>query len=886
MHAYLFRSSLCILSIALIVGTAFVSSEAYEIHIVGDAAYKCVDGVWTQTLEERMGSMTAIWAFSENDIFVGDMDGIVRHYDGYSWNTIYEDTAPRDILSMWGTSSSNLYICCGDVFLHFDGNTCTEIFGPGENDDYEGVYGFSEDDIYMVAYDWTLKNRLYHNSSGNPLAWELVDLPSGIANQDMNFTAVWGSSGDDLFVTSRTGDIIHWNGMNWQEIDSGVSYVIRDIWGSSGTDVFAVTNSSIVHYDGDTCTVMSHPTISSLRWVIGDSSSNVLTGGLGDDVLHYNGSEWVALPGDEVDFGEDAFMFSSDHALIVAWEGMMYCYNGSSIERCDQEYFPVRPLNAVSGTGTGNVYAVANEGYVYMYDGSSWSEMARPTTSYLLDIIAFADDDICVGGTVVTLHYDGVSWELMGGDETVGGSIWGFSSDDLYAVRGGSVYHYDGTDWTQVFYQANTSDVSYYLLSIWGSSADDIYAVGYCRIYDDYSGYPIKYECPIIVHYDGIEWAFQSTGYPCPTGYPPINDDILRAIWGSSAIDIWTGGDLDIVDPVLIHNNGIEWDPVTAPFSNCEAIWGSSTGAYAYFLDGDDGDVYLYTNLEWTSWDVTHAYMRDMWGIGEAGSNVIVTVESDPEGRKISVDGSVYYDTFRFGAEPGTIIEIKTESPQVTIGGAEYHFIEWSDGGDIVHDIVVPDTNVTYTAYFYGIAEVTVMTEPEGFEFTVLGSTYSTPYITTMICGDEFEIGTISPQRDKGTDYYFAEWSDGGDIVHTATMPFRDAVFTATFTDIITGDEVEPVPLVNALHQNHPNPFNPSTTITFSLRERGAVSLAIYDVAGRLVRVLIDDVMEAGPRDVTWDGRDNAGRGAASGVYFYRLEAGEFVETRKMVLLR
>ena len=152
--------------------------------------------------------------------------------------------------------------------------------------------------------------------------------------------------------------------------------------------------------------------------------------------------------------------------------------------------------------------------------------------------------------------------------------------------------------------------------------------------------------------------------------------------------------------------------------------------------------------------------------------------------------------------------------------------------------------------------------------------------------GTDIEIGTITPQRDKGTYYYFLMWSDGGDTTHVVTIPDTNVTYTAIFTDDITGDEVEPVPLVNSLHQNHPNPFNPNTTISFNLRERGHASLAVYDVAGRLVRVLIDGVKEAGPHDVNWDGKDNTGRGVASGVYFYRLEAGSFTETKKMVLLR
>jgi len=88
------------------------------------------------------------------------------------------------------------------------------------------------------------------------------------------------------------------------------------------------------------------------------------------------------------------------------------------------------------------------------------------------------------------------------------------------------------------------------------------------------------------------------------------------------------------------------------------------------------------------------------------------------------------------------------------------------------------------------------------------------------------------------------------------------------------------------LSQNHPNPFNPSTTIAFGLDEPADVSLVIYDAAGRLVRTLVDRRYEAGRFEEVWDGRDVSGTAVASGVYFYRLEAGPFSRTRKMVLLK
>ena len=88
------------------------------------------------------------------------------------------------------------------------------------------------------------------------------------------------------------------------------------------------------------------------------------------------------------------------------------------------------------------------------------------------------------------------------------------------------------------------------------------------------------------------------------------------------------------------------------------------------------------------------------------------------------------------------------------------------------------------------------------------------------------------------------------------------------------------------LEQNVPNPFNPETTIRFSLPAGERVALAVYSADGALVRTLVDGIQPAGSHDVTWDGRDASGRAVSSGVYFYRMAAGKFTETRKMVLLK
>lgn len=94
------------------------------------------------------------------------------------------------------------------------------------------------------------------------------------------------------------------------------------------------------------------------------------------------------------------------------------------------------------------------------------------------------------------------------------------------------------------------------------------------------------------------------------------------------------------------------------------------------------------------------------------------------------------------------------------------------------------------------------------------------------------------------------------------------------------------LPTEFALEQNYPNPFNPTTVIPFDLRSNAPVTLKIYNVAGELVRTLVDGNLAARSYRLTWDGRNNAGVTVTSGVYFYKLTAGDFQDVRKLVLMK
>ncbi len=106
---------------------------------------------------------------------------------------------------------------------------------------------------------------------------------------------------------------------------------------------------------------------------------------------------------------------------------------------------------------------------------------------------------------------------------------------------------------------------------------------------------------------------------------------------------------------------------------------------------------------------------------------------------------------------------------------------------------------------------------------------------------------------------------------------------------ILTGvefREANGVPEVFALHQNYPNPFNPTTTISFAIPRQATVRLEVYDLVGRLVKVLANEELPQGNYSAVWDGTNVAGTGVSSGIYLYRIQAGTFVSVKKMVLLR
>jgi len=115
-------------------------------------------------------------------------------------------------------------------------------------------------------------------------------------------------------------------------------------------------------------------------------------------------------------------------------------------------------------------------------------------------------------------------------------------------------------------------------------------------------------------------------------------------------------------------------------------------------------------------------------------------------------------------------------------------------------------------------------------------------------------------------------------VYHAMTRRFEITGPTATVNSTTRAKK----PSISAA----PNPFNPTTTISFSVPASGHVELLIFDLAGRRVKTLVSGSVDAGSHTASWHGRDDKGRQVASGVYLYQLRAGDFVETKRMVLVK
>jgi cyclomaltodextrinase len=182
----------------------------------------------------------------------------------------------------------------------------------------------------------------------------------------------------------------------------------------------------------------------------------------------------------------------------------------------------------------------------------------------------------------------------------------------------------------------------------------------------------------------------------------------------------------------------------------------------------------------------------------------------------------------------------------------------------------VADSLSAFVAHNFTGGSVTFSTSIDTSAFRIKGGV--TYYFNDVLNGTYYQITSSSARNLKLT-----------------LPPNSSAVLILARTPFVTSVQGQPqVPISFSLEQNYPNPFNPTTTIQFSLAGNGSllVKLEVYNIMGQKVKTILDESRAPGFYRVLWDGRNDFGRQVASGMYFYKLQSRDFVQTKKMILLK
>jgi len=244
-------------------------------------------------------------------------------------------------------------------------------------------------------------------------------------------------------------------------------------------------------------------------------------------------------------------------------------------------------------------------------------------------------------------------------------------------------------------------------------------------------------------------------------------------------------------------------------------------------------------------------------GVGDKARVMVNSLKGDPDGHRLFISGDPSLKiTDQYSAD-GDSMTMTVTLDKDDVGNTVRKVIELEKSGDGGRVIIVPDEN--------GEMHEISLDDPDFEEqLAELG----------------FEI--VISESGEGTEYTLTHEGDGEMTEMEITVKGDEAEEPVSEK----ADSSTPLPDGFELDQNHPNPFNPTTTIAFAIPEPQDVRLEIYNVNGQKVRTLVDGYMAAGQHRVDWNSRDDNGQRVASGIYLYLLTAGEITTSKKMTLLK
>jgi len=540
--------------------------------------------------------------------------------DDIGWKTDSPIDSP--LTGIWGSAPDDVYAINGSdpTVLHWDGTTWSRIVPlVSHTVHFNGIWGSAANDIYFVGETGSDQDGLVVHWDG--ANWTMTNLHSA-AKGSFTPTAIWGRAKDDVHLVGLAGEIWHFDGQNWREVNpppapptptdgttflqaAAISQDLSDVWGSAADDVYAVGGGMIAHWNGSTWSPTSVPYADDYRGVWGSGRNDVFFVGAGGAIVHWDGANWSSMISGTTNLLSRVWGTSARDVLAAGDGGTMLHWDGATWSALDVG--TQQPLRAVWGIRD-RVFAVGGDpgGMALRWNRTSWQTVGianalDPSLNAIWE--AGPDDIFAVGDYGWIQRGGGGTWTPMLCNTQVPlTAVWGSGPDDVYAVGydnplqsiEGVICHWNGTDWTVLAEPLGLLGQRSAAYAVWGSGSDDVYIV----VVDG------------VLHWDGKAWSY--------TIKAAANTSFFNSVWGSGRNDVYVtasygGGG-------LLHWDGVTWSDATPPAPLPQwfnGIWGSARNdVIANGTLGPTGGVAQTIRWDGTRWSVVDAYS----GVPLAGS--------------------------------------------------------------------------------------------------------------------------------------------------------------------------------------------------------------------------------------------------------------------------
>jgi hypothetical protein len=332
---------------------------------------------------------------------------------------------------------------------------------------------------------------------------------------------------------------------------------------------------------------------------------------------------------------------------------------------------------------------------------------------------------------------------------------------------------------------------------------------------------------------------------------------------------------------------GYEWDvyDVEVPSGTNEQSHGPDSVAFKYY------DTQIWFTNEFDSYTIERFDQNNLvnWLVkaGEGKERNLVITGND-WGKELVADGDetlfFYQQWMASDYLANAVGSVVVDSvPGLTDAAGGHDFMTHDDGACLLtggcpsinyFDVTEPRAGIAGNELVANYVKQDASTRPAGVAYTNPTTGYQT---VNLGFGMEFMVDSMQSSRTQG--YYNTGMEDRVNLMENI-MDYFGKTPSGPGTGVVEG-------VKNELSHAHPNPFNPITRIAYTVKDAGPVTIEVYNVAGRVVRTLLDTELDAGATGyVVWDGTDDGGERCASGVYFYRIAAPGFAASRKMVMLK